>query len=132
MTWLIKSQGPSSKNFPGPLYPLSRLWMPRRYCCNFSGGVALIVWFTTNGMYVKNNTIHTYMWREQAIIEWSWRELCCCLLPQSEALRICHLGFPMATPAPRKFGGAKCLNLGKQPYFWLGQCFTKHKMSQMC
>jgi len=27
------------------------------YCCNLSGGVALIVWFTTNGMCVKNNTI---------------------------------------------------------------------------
>ena len=27
-------------------------------CCNLSGGVALIVWFTTNGMCVKNNTIH--------------------------------------------------------------------------
>jgi len=25
--------------------------------CNLSGGVALIVWFTTNGMCVKNNTI---------------------------------------------------------------------------
>ena len=28
------------------------------YCCNLSGGVALIVWFTTNGMCVKNKTIH--------------------------------------------------------------------------
>jgi len=28
------------------------------YCCNLSGGFALIVWFTTNGMCVKNNTIH--------------------------------------------------------------------------
>jgi len=26
-------------------------------CCNLSGGVALIVWFTTNGMCVKNNII---------------------------------------------------------------------------
>ena len=26
-------------------------------CCNLSGGVALIVWFTTNGMCVKNKTI---------------------------------------------------------------------------
>ena len=26
-------------------------------CCNLSGGVALIVRFTTNGMCVKNNTI---------------------------------------------------------------------------
>ena len=28
------------------------------FCCNLSGGVALIVWFTTNRMCVKNNTIH--------------------------------------------------------------------------
>jgi len=39
------------------------------YCCNLSGGVALIVWFTTNGMCEKNKNI--CMWREQAIIEWS-------------------------------------------------------------
>jgi len=32
-----------------------------------SGGFALNVWFTTNGMCVKNNTV--YMWREQAMIE---------------------------------------------------------------
>ena len=29
----------------------------RGCCCNLSVGVALIVWFTTNGMCVKNNTI---------------------------------------------------------------------------
>jgi len=40
----------------------------RRGCCsNLSGGVSLIVWFTTNGMCVKNKNI--CMWREQAIIE---------------------------------------------------------------
>jgi len=27
------------------------------FCCNLSGGVALIMWFTTNGMCVKNKTI---------------------------------------------------------------------------
>jgi len=43
----------------------------RGCCCNLSGGVALIVWFTTNGMCVKNNTID-YVWHEQAITEWSW------------------------------------------------------------
>jgi len=41
------------------------------YCCGLSGGVALIVWFTTIGMCAKNKNICT--WREQAIIEWSWR-----------------------------------------------------------
>jgi len=43
----------------------------RGCCCNLSGGVALIVWFTTNGMCAKNKNI--CMWREQAIIEWSRR-----------------------------------------------------------
>jgi len=28
------------------------------YCCNLTGGVALNMSFTTNGMCVKNNTIH--------------------------------------------------------------------------
>jgi len=41
------------------------------YCCNLSGGVGLNVWFTTNGTCVKKSTI--YMWRQQAIIEWSRR-----------------------------------------------------------
>ena len=46
----------------------------RGYYCNLSGGVALIVWFTTNGMCAKN--INICMWREQAIIEWSqWSDL---------------------------------------------------------
>jgi len=42
-----------------------------RYCCNLSGGVALIVWFTMNRMCAKNKNI--CMWRKQAIIEWSRR-----------------------------------------------------------
>jgi len=32
-------------------------FMRTRCCCNLSGGDALIFWFTTNGMCVKNNTI---------------------------------------------------------------------------
>ena len=44
-------------------------------CCNLSGGVALIVWFTTNGMCVKNNTI-MYVARTSnnrvIPMEWSW------------------------------------------------------------
>ena len=31
------------------------------YCCNLSGGAALITWFTTNGMCAKNKNI--CMWR---------------------------------------------------------------------
>ena len=52
---------------------------PLRWCCNLSGGVALIVWFTTNGMCAKNTNI--CMWREQSIIEWSRRVIsivACC------------------------------------------------------
>ena len=48
-------------------------------CCNLSCGVALNVWFTTNGMCAKNNNL--YMWHEQAIIEWSRRVIsiaACC------------------------------------------------------
>ena len=40
------------------------------FYCNLSGGVALNVWFTTNGMCAKNN--NTYMCREEAIVEWPW------------------------------------------------------------
>ena len=70
-----------------------------------------------------------YMWREQAIIEWSWLEssadinlwtiehddwrtrrvimacLYCCLLPRCEALRTCCSGFPIATLASTKRNG---------------------------
>jgi len=51
----------------------------RGCCCNLSGGVALIVWFITNEMCVKNKNM--CVWREQAIIEWSSQVisiLACC------------------------------------------------------
>ena len=41
----------------------------RDCCCNLSADVALNAQFTMNRICTKNNT--TYMWREQAIIEWS-------------------------------------------------------------
>ena len=64
-------------------------------CCNLSGGVALIVWFTTNGMCAKNKII--YAWHEQAMItESATHDLYCCLLPWCEALRTCRSGFPIA------------------------------------
>ena len=47
-------------------FSLRNAWL----CCNLAGGVALIVWFTTNGICAKNKNI--YAWCEQAIIEWSW------------------------------------------------------------
>jgi len=37
------------------------------YCCNLSGGVALIV--IHHERDVRKEQHHTYMWREQAIIE---------------------------------------------------------------
>ena len=77
---------------PSVFVALSR---KRRYCCNLSGGVALIVWFTTNGLCAKNKNI--CMWREQAIIVISSGDLYCCLLPRCEALRTCRSGFPIAT-----------------------------------
>jgi len=42
-----------------------------QWCCNLSVGVALNVWFTTNGMCAKNN-IHTYVARTSNN-KWSWR-----------------------------------------------------------
>jgi len=68
----------------------------RGCCCNLSSGVALIVWFTTNGMCTKNK--NKYAWREQAIIrEFATHYLYCCLLPRCKALRTCRSGFLIAT-----------------------------------
>ena len=62
------------------------------YCCNITGGVALIVWFTTNGMCAKNKNIYARC--EQAIIrEIATHDLYCCLLSRCKALRICFSGF---------------------------------------
>jgi len=57
------------------------------YCCNLSGGVALIVWFTANGMCVKNNTI-MYVVRTSKNRVISSGDL---------YLRTCRSGFPIAT-----------------------------------
>jgi len=40
-------------------------------CCNLSGGAALIVWFTTNGMCIKNNTIMYVARTSNNTVEWS-------------------------------------------------------------
>jgi len=66
------------------------------YCCNLSGGVALIVWFTTNGKCVKNNII-VCLARASNSKRDSEHDLYCCLLPRCEALRACRSGFPIAT-----------------------------------
>jgi len=65
-------------------------------CCNLSVGVAFNVRFTTNGMCAKNNT-HIYMARTSKNSVLMACDLYCCLLPQSETLRTCRSGFPIAT-----------------------------------
>jgi len=92
--------------------PLSQ---PLRWCC-----VDCVIHHERE---VREEQHHRYIWREQAIKQWSWRgssadinlrtierndqrtrrvimacELYCCLLPQCEALRICRSGFPITTP----------------------------------
>ena len=68
----------------------------RGCCCNLSIGLALNVWFTTNGMCAKKNT--RYMWGEQAIIDWLRRMfpiVACC-----HSAKLCaHAAraFPIAT-----------------------------------
>ena len=66
-------------NFTYCIFLLNMEVSLRMSCCNLSAGVALNARFTTNGMCAKNNT--EYIWREQAIIELSWRVIsivACC------------------------------------------------------
>jgi len=65
-------------------------------CCNLSISVVLIVQFTMKGMRVKNNT-HIYVAQTSRNTMSITCDLYCCLLKQCEALRTCHLGFPIAT-----------------------------------
>ena len=62
----------------------------------FSGGVALIMWFTTNRMWVKNKTI-TYVARASNSKRDCEHDLYCYLLPQCETLCTCRSGFPIAS-----------------------------------
>jgi len=66
------------------------------HCCNLSGAVAFNVWFTTNGMCVKNNTI-VYVARTSNSKRDCEHDLCCCFLPQCETSCTCRSGFPIAT-----------------------------------
>jgi len=56
----------------------------------------LIVWFATNGMCVKNNTI-IYVERASNSKRDCEHDLYCCLLPRFEGLRIYRSGFPIAS-----------------------------------
>jgi len=71
-------------------------------CCNLSGGVALIEWFTTNGMCVKNNII-IYVARASNSKRDCEHDLYCWLLPWCEALRTCRSELPIATVAMINF-----------------------------
>jgi len=62
----------------------------RGCCCNLSSGVALIVWFTTNGMCVKHNTI-IYVARASNSKRDCEHDLYCCLLPLPSKLSENHL-----------------------------------------
>ena len=86
---VVQSSGLHTKNVWSVWFAVKR----RGCCCNLSGGVALIVWFTTNGMCVKNNAIIGSNSKRDCE-----HDLYCCLLPWCEALRACRSGFPIATP----------------------------------
>jgi len=82
----------------------------RGCCCNLSGGVALIVWFTTNGMCMKNNII-IYVARASNSKRDYEHDLYGCLLPQCEALRTCRLRFLIATLAKHFASRLSCVTL---------------------
>jgi len=81
----------------------------RRCCCNLSGGVALIVWFTMNGMCMQNNTIICVVQASNSERDCE-HDLYCCLLPWCEALCTCRLGFPIATNV-LPISGSRCPTL---------------------
>ena len=65
-------------------------------CCNLSVSVVLNVRVIMNGMRVKNNT-HIYVAQtSRNRMNTSW-DICCCLLPQCEALRTCCSASPIST-----------------------------------
>ena len=71
----------------------------RGCCCNLSGGVALIAWFTTNRIRVKNNTI-MYVARASNSKRdcGTWSRLLLATTVRSFAHM--PLGFPIATLSP--------------------------------
>ena len=89
-------------------------------CCNHSVSVVLNVWFTTNRMYVKNNTLKYVSQTSRNRIRTTWN-LYCCLLPHCETLHTCRLGFPITTKW--------CFDQGVK--VMLGATFTK-RMCDKC
>ena len=92
---VVRSSAFTQKNVRSVWFVVKR----RGCCCNLSGGVALILWFTANGMCVKNNTNTIIYVARYYICSASnskrncKHDLYCCLLPQCEALRRCRSDF---------------------------------------
>jgi len=87
----------------------------RGCCCNLSGGVAFIVWFTTNGMCGKNNTIICVARASNSKRDCK-HDLYCCLLPRCEALCTCRSGFPIATSVKPSTTGFTIIS---HVFFWV-------------
>ena len=72
------------------------------YCkyCSLSVSTVMKVWFTTNGMRVKNNTYVTWTSKNKMSMTW---DLYCCVVPQCEAL--CHCFSAVFSTLADEFGG---------------------------
>jgi len=106
---------------------VSSIILDAEHCCNLSAGVALIVWFTTNGMCVKNNTI-IYVPRATNSKRDCEHDLYCCLLPRCEALRACRSGFPIATALynlPWRASVSSHDSSGSIQHSYIGGCIKK-------
>jgi len=63
-------------------------------CCSLTVSVVVNVWFTTNGICMKNNSHVARINRNKMSTTWF---LYCCLVPQCEALRTGCSAFPITT-----------------------------------
>jgi len=124
----------------------------RGCCCNLSVDVVLKVRFTTTGCALRVTPI--YMWREQAMIEWSRRvisivaywhcvKLCALATRASRSQHkkysllpcLSHAQFFALPKNPwfhSKFRGAKNINVGKKSFYiqcplWPSLCESKWK-----
>ena len=88
-----------TRDLPAPMWTHLALLQPLRWCC-----VDCVIHHEFTMIHherdAREEQHHTCMWRERAIIEWSWHVnsiVACC----HSALRKCRSGFPIATaPTP--------------------------------
>ena len=89
--------------------------MERRNCCNLSGGVKCVI---HHGRDVREEQHHTYMWREQAIIGWSWHVssiVACCL-----SAKLCaHAARDFRSQQNNALCSARFLLAGPGPICWM-------------